>query len=192
MPISQDGYNDNLGPKLFLVQNVETLDAKGIEGVEIPMPRGVTNHLKFYTKPELRSIGAMLGDIDGFTHWGGNYLFLEFKPSTWLTHYDRIQICSQIALALTTRATYWIIKWRFTVESGFEVSELIEIAPDGTLSLKKIDVAGLKKMYDDWDNKAKKEYNPDSKWNEAEEIFQRLKNRDFDNDDTEDGMAAIH
>ncbi|MDA1616279.1 hypothetical protein PDK03_06680 [Bacillus cereus group sp. TH204-1LC] len=192
MTIYQGGHNDNLGPKLYLIQNEKFLHVNGIEGVEIPMPPGVKNHEKFYTKPALRKIGDMLGDIDGFAHWGGNYLFLEFKPTTWLREYDRTQICSQIALALTTRATYWIIKWRFTVESGFEVFELIEIAPDGTLSYKEVDVAGLNQMYKDWEYKVKQEYAPDSKWNEAEKIFERILNRDFDNDDTEDGMTAIH
>ncbi|PFP65177.1 hypothetical protein COK00_11165 [Bacillus cereus] len=192
MSIYQDGHNDNLGPKLYLIKNAESLIAKGIEGEEIWIPRGVKNHVKFYTKPALREVGGMIGDIDGFAHWGGNYLFLEFKPSTWLTEYDRTQICSQISLARTTRATYWIIKWRSTVEAGFEVFDLIEIGPDGMLSYKVVDVAGINKMYKDWEYKAKQEYAPDSKWNEAEKIFQRILNRDFDNDDTEDGMTAIH
>ncbi|ETT85558.1 hypothetical protein [Bacillus mycoides] len=191
MTISQGGYNDNLPGRLFYYPNgVDVPNVKGAK--EIPIHSGVRNPERFYSKPNLQEVGKSIGDIDGFTHWNGHYLLMEFKPSTWLSNYDRNQIRSQIALVLEARATYWIIHWRAEVGSGLQVAELIEIAPDGKTSLIKTDANGLRKKYKDWRSMAEKTSAPNSKWKLAGEVFDELKERNFNNDDTEDGTAAIH
>ncbi|MGE7869562.1 hypothetical protein ACQKNO_26055 [Bacillus paramycoides] len=191
MTIYQDGYNDNLPGRLFFYPNgVDVPDVEGAE--EIPTHSGVRNAKKFYSKPNLRDVGRAIGDIDGFTHWDGHYLLMEFKPSTWLSDYDRTQIRSQIALVLEARATYWLIHWRPELGSDLKVFELIEIAPDGTTSVMRINAEGLREKYKAWRNMAEQTPAPNSKWKLAGKVFDKLKQRKFNNDNTDDGMTAIH
>lgn len=191
MTIYQGGHNNNLPGRLFFYPNgVNVPDVEGAE--EIPTHSGVRNARKFYSKPNLTQVGHSIGDIDGFTHWDGHYLLMEFKPSTWLSDYDHNQIRSQIALVLEAGATYWLIHWRAELGSDLKVFELIEIAPDGTTSVMKIDANGLRKKYKAWRTMAQQTPTPNSKWKLAGKVFGQLKRREFNNDYTDDGMTAIH
>ncbi|RWS39050.1 hypothetical protein EKA14_26485 [Bacillus mycoides] len=148
------------------------------------------NPKSFYSKPDLLTIGKRLGDIDAFSHWGGHYLLIEFKRYICFSEKDEAQIRSQLCLALETNATYWIVKWYLTADGRTEVSELLEVKPNGKIYKTKIDAKGVKAMYEAWWKKAKRKTSLNSKWDDTEEIFYRLKNRMFD--DPQDGMAAIH
>ncbi|MGE7726987.1 hypothetical protein [Bacillus cereus] len=191
MTIYQGGYNDNLRGRLFYYPN--GVDVPNVNGAkEIPIHSGVRDPERFFSKPNLQDVGRSIGDIDGFTHWDGHYLLMEFKPSTWLSDYDHNQIRSQISLVLEAGATYWLIHWRPELGSDLKVFELIEIAPDGTTSLVRIDANGLRKKYSAWRTMAEQTAAPNSKWKLAGKVFDKLKKREFNNDYTDDGMTAIH
>ncbi|MDA1918256.1 hypothetical protein [Bacillus cereus group sp. BcHK140] len=206
MTNSRNGYNGKSSKKKLVLISEEKLPL--LYKIDpnltvIPIPFGVNNPERFFSKPALREIHRKIGDIDGFAHYGGNTLLVEFKPSTWLSEYDKSQICSQLCLALETGATYWIVEWKNTRDGYFEVSELIEVAPDGTLSIIEVNVEGLAKMCTDWWNYAtdKNNFKRSCKWLQAETIFYKLQKRtgiqeldkriNKDDDDTDGEIAAI-
>lgn len=204
MTKSRNGYNGKSSKKKLILVSEEHLDLLRMidPSVEvIHMPSGLYNPKKFYTKPELRAIGDSVGDLDGFTHYNGHHLLMEFKPSTRLSKDDKIQICSQLCLVLENRATYWIVEWKYSPEGRFEVSEILEVAPDGELSIITINVGGLRKMCDDWRDHAKNNFKRSCKWKQAEKIFEKLKNREDikrldkrsnkDDDNADGEIAAI-
>lgn len=206
MTKSRNGYNGKSSNRKLVLLSEDSVDFMrelDPHAKVIIMPSGVYNEEKFYSKPELRAISKALGDLDAFTHYNGHYLFIEFKSSTHLQDNEKIQICSQLCLSLDIDATYWIIEWGYSPEERFEVSELIEIAPGGAPSLIKIDVEGLKEMYDDWWDYAtdKKNIKSSCKWDQALNIFKQLQARNFtqtldkrknkDDDDAEGEITAI-